>query len=110
MTVNNSKLSGGYILLEVVAAAAIIAIVALSLSAALIAASHISASARAVTRGRLLAQTHLEQGAAGVAPTHLYADELTSTMTVLELDGVILWQVVVQGPNLHKPLKVVGGP
>lgn len=99
-----------YILLEVAAAVALIAIVALALSAALISATHISVTSQAVTHGRLLAQCHLEMAAAGVAPAHLYNYNLTSTLTTLEQEGQILWQVEVHGPNLHKPLTVVGGP
>ncbi len=99
-----------YILMEVVAATAIIAIAALALSAALITATHISVTSRAITHGRLLAQSHLEMAAAGVAPTHLHDHNLISTLTTLEQDGRILWQVEVTGPNLHKPLMVVGGP
>ena len=100
----------GYILLEVTAAAAIIALSALSLSAALITTTQISATSRAVTQGRLLAQSHLQQAAAGVAPPHLYGNGLTSTLTIIEQDGNILWQVEIQGEHLIKPLRVVGGP
>lgn len=107
MTSLNTK---AYILLEVAAAAAIIAIAALALSAALITSTQISLAARAVTQGRLLAQSHLEMAAAGVAPTYLYNDNLTSTLTIIDYQGQILWQVEVQGPHLHKPLTVVSGP
>lgn len=106
----NLKNNKAYILLEVVTAAAIIAIAVLALSAALITATQISLAARAVTHGRLLGQRHLEMAAAGVAPVHLHDDNLTSTLTTLEQEGQILWQVDIYGPNLHKPLMVVGGP
>jgi len=108
--ITNKMTSKGYILLEVTAAAAITAIAALSLSAALITAAHISAAAQAVTRGRLLAHSHLEQAAAGVAPTCLSDGPLSSTLTIHDVDGTLLWQVEVRGPNLHKPLKIIGGP
>jgi hypothetical protein len=98
------------ILIEVAAAAAIIAVAALALSAALITATQISLASRAVTHGRLLAKAHLEMAAAGVAPTQLDQGDLTSTLTALEQDGQVLWRVEVRGPNLHKPLTVVGGP
>lgn len=104
------KQINAFILLEVAAAAAIIAIAALALSAALITSTQISLAARSVTHGRLLAQSHLEMAAAGVAPTYLHNDNLSSTLTVLEKEGQILWQVEVHGPHLHKPLTVVGGP
>lgn len=100
----------GYILLEVVAASAILVIVALSLSCALISATAITEAARAVTRGRLLARSHLEQAAAGNVPETITDGDLVSVLTVLDWDGTILWQVEVSGGNLHRPLKVVGGP
>lgn len=99
-----------YILMEVAAAAAIIAMAVLALSAALITATHISLASRAVTHGRLLAKSHLEMAAAGVAPARLHDYNLTSTLTTQAQDGQILWRVEVHGPNLHKPLTVVGGP
>ena len=105
-----SRLSAGYILLEVMAASAIIALVALALSASLIAATHISDAARAVTRGRFLAQSHLEMAFAGVAPDYLHDGPLVSTLTQIDIEGTVLWQVEIQGPNLHKPLSMIGGP
>lgn len=100
----------GYMLLEVLAATAILAITALSISAALITATSVAGTARAITRGRLLAQSHLEQAAGGNAPLRLDWGNLSSTLKCLEQDGCVLWEVVVQGPDLPCPLKVVGGP
>lgn len=100
----------GYILVEVTAAAAVVAIAALALSAALITATQISLASRAVTHGRLLAKSHLEMAAAGDAPAQLHHRGLTSTLTTLEQDGHTLWRVEVHGPHLHKSLTVVGGP
>lgn len=97
----------GFILLEVIAAAAIIAVAALSLSAALITASQITAAAKAVTRGRLLAQSHLEMARAGVAPEILEESDLISTLILVEDH---LFHIEVQGTNLQKPLTMVGGP
>lgn len=100
----------GFILMEVIMAAAVIALAALVLGAALAGAMQIFRASQAVTRGRLLAASHLEQAAAGVAEPFLWEGELQSTLTVLEGEGYILWQAEVSGPGLAKPLRLVGGP
>lgn len=96
--------------MEVIAAAAIIAMAALALSAALTSALQIFRVSRAVTRARLLAACHLEQAAAGVAPPEIREGNLLSVLTVLEQEGCILWQAEVVGADLPKPLRMVGGP
>lgn len=96
--------------MEVLTAAAIIAVTALALSGALVTVSAITQASRAVTRGRLLAQSHLEQAAAGTAPQVLVDGDLVSILTPLDCDGIILWQAEVNGSYLHKSLKVVGRP
>ena len=96
--------------MEVLAAAAIIALAAVALLAALASALQIFQTSRAVTRGRLLAASHLEQAAAGTAGPYLWDGKLQSTLTILEQEGYILWQAEVQGPDLPKPLRLVGGP
>lgn len=100
----------GYILLEVQAAAALIALTALALTAALLGAVRVFQTAEAVTRGRLLAASHLEKAAAGQVGTVLREGELESTLTPLAGDGYCLWQAEVIGPGLNKPLRMVGGP
>ncbi len=96
--------------MEVLAAAAIIALAALALLAALTSALQIFQVSQAVTRGRLLAASHLEQAAAGTAGPYLWDGNLQSTLTILEQEGYILWQAEVQGPDLLIPLRLVGGP
>lgn len=96
--------------MEVIAAAAIIAMAALALSAALASALQIFKVSRTVTRARLLAAGHLEQAAAGVAPHEIREGNLLSVLTVLEQEGCILWQAEVSGADLPKPLRMVGGP
>ena len=100
----------GFILVEVVTAAAIIVLAAFALTAALAGASNIFHAARAITKGRLLAVSHLEQAAAGVVQSCLREGNLRSTLTLLEVDGLILWQVEVRGPGLTETLVMVGGP
>lgn len=100
----------GYFLLEVTAAAAVIALAATALLGALLAAEQIALTARAVTRGRLLAKAHLEMARAGKAPAVLHRDGLTSTLTVLDWGGSELWQVEVEGDHLFRNLTVVSGP
>lgn len=96
--------------MEVIAAAAIIALAALALSAALICALQIFQVSRAVTLARLLAASHLELAAAGVAPAQIREGNLQSFLTALEQDGYVLWQAEVVGADLPKPLRMVGGP
>lgn len=100
----------GYILLEVQAAAALIALIALALTAAILSAGQIFQTAQGVTRGRLLAASHLEQAAAGKAETFLREGDFESTLTTIAGDGYSLWQAEVSGPGLKKPLRMVGGP
>ena len=108
----NARFDGsrGYFLMEVIAAAAIIALAALALSAALASALRIFQVSRAVTQARLLAACHLEQAAAGVAPPQIREGKLLSVLTVLEHEGCALWQAEVAGEDLPKPLRMVGGP
>ena len=96
--------------MEVIAAGAIIALAALALGLALTSALQIFQASRAVTRGRLLAASHLEQAAAGIAEPYLWDGNLQSTLTVLEQEGYVLWQAEVQGPGLTMSLRMVGGP
>jgi len=105
-----NRSGAGFVLLEVVAAASIITLLALSLSVGLIAAMEMNAVARAVTQGRLMAQSHLAQAAAGVAPPQWEEDGLVSTLQPIEQGGLTLWQVEVQGDKLPQPLRMVGGP
>lgn len=100
----------GYVLLEVMAAAAVIALVATALFAAMAGALQIFGAARAVSRGRLLAAAHIELAAAGLAGPSLTEGGLTSVLTVLTAEGCTLWQAEVQGPGLAQPLRLVGGP
>lgn len=106
----NNLSQRGYLLLEVAAAAAIIALVSLAVGVAMSSALQIFHSAQAVTRGRLLAASHLEQAAAGIGETNLWDGSLHSTLTTLTGEGYILWQVEVRGPGLLQPLRMVGGP
>jgi type II secretory pathway pseudopilin PulG len=99
-----------FILSEVIMAAAVIALAALALGAALTGALQIFRVSQAVTRGRLLAASHLEQAVAGVAERYLWEGDFQSVLTVLEEDGYTLWQVEVSGPGLAEPLRMVGGP
>lgn len=96
--------------MEVIAAAAIIALASLALGLALTSALQIFHASRAVTRGRLLAASHLEQAAAGTAEPYLWDGDLKSALTIQEGEGYVLWQAEVQGPGLVKPLRMVGGP
>ena len=99
-----------FVLTEVLAAAATIALVSLALATALTGALQIFHIAQTVTRSRLLAASHLEQAAAGVAVQQLWDGDLRSTLSSTEVDGHVLWQAVVEGPGLAKPLRLVGGP
>ncbi|MTI94938.1 MAG: hypothetical protein FH749_05530 [Firmicutes bacterium] len=99
--------SKGAILLDVAAAAAIMVLVALTLGALFVSTLQIADTAQAVTRGRLLAQAHLELASAGQAPDVLSEASLTSTLTALHSNGISYWQVEVTGEALPKPLAMV---
>lgn len=107
---NRLSRSRGFILMEVVTAAALIALVSVTLFFALTGSLKIFRTAKAVTRGRLLAASHLALAQAGKANQWLVEDKLVSVLTFIEGDGFSLWQVEVSGGDLPQPLVLVGGP
>lgn len=98
----------GMALLETVTAAAIVAAVTLSLAAGLTTAIQVAATADAVTRGRLLAQAHLELTLAGEEMATREEGGLKSRLTVFDADEGIVYQVEITGDGLPRPLRLAG--
>ena len=97
----------GVVLLDVAAASAIMVLVALTLTGLFVTTLQVMECAQAVTRGRLVAQSHLELARAGLAPELHVEHGLTSELTFVEVNGVIYWQIEVRGTALLKPLRLV---
>lgn len=100
----------GTALLETVTAAAIAGIVTLSLAAGLTTALQVASTAHAVTRGRLLAQAHLELALANQGPEELAAAGLVSRLEVHRSEAGTIYVVEVTGGSLLRPLRLAGLP
>lgn len=96
--------------MEALVAGALLLLVSAALAAVLVTTSQISAAAQAVTKARLLAQSHLEQARVSGETGTIHQDSLTSTAVITEYDGREYWQIEVSGPNLPRPIRLVAAP